>query len=70
MRSVSVGYYREDGDFAILATFNNKDKGLTNKEFQALVSSYALSLEIILEEDIKMLNREDAPDYVEIENEV
>ena len=26
MRTVSIGYYREDGDFAVLATLNNNDE--------------------------------------------
>ena len=40
MNSVSIGYLREDGDFAILATLNNNDGYLLSNEFSALIKYF------------------------------
>lgn len=65
MNSVSIGYLREDGDFAILATLNNNDGYLLSNEFSALIKlTIALFSNKIENIDIVALPREDAPDYV------
>lgn len=65
MNSVSIGYFREDGDFAILATLNNNDGYLLSNEFNDLVKLIKISLSNKIKNiDIVALNREDAPDYV------
>lgn len=65
MNSVSIGYFREDGDFAILATLNNNDGYLLSNEFNDLVKLITISLSNKIENiNIVALNREDAPDYV------
>ena len=33
MKTVSIGYFREDGDFALLATLNNNDGNIRLFEF-------------------------------------
>lgn len=35
-RTVSIGYVRGDGDFALLATLNNKDNFMNDEEFDHL----------------------------------
>lgn len=66
MKSVSIGYFREDKDFAILAAL--KDEGLTEKEFLALAEQIRVFLGITLEEEVVVLERDDTPDYVEVED--
>ena len=67
-KTVSIGYYREDGDFAILATLNNNDNNLPDGEFNKLIklveSEYVEKL--YYTHDIMVLERQDTPDYVEI----
>jgi hypothetical protein len=68
-KTVSIGYYREDGDFAILATLNNNDNNLPDDEFNKLIklveSEYVEKL--YYTHDIVVLERQDTPDYVEID---
>lgn len=65
MNSVSIGYFREDGDFAILATLNNNDGYLLSNEFNDLIKlTISLLCNKIENIDIVALPREDAPDYV------
>jgi len=68
-KTVSIGYYREDGDFAILATLNNNDGLLSDQRFKQLI-------ELVEDEyveklyhthDIVVLERQDTPDYVEVD---
>lgn len=77
-RCVSIGYYREDGDFAVLATLNNIDNFMSDEVFDAFVyetqkamqeCSDLISDGLIAYEDIIVLERQDAPDYVEVDNE-
>ena len=67
-KTVSIGYYREDGDFAILATLNNNDGLLSDQRFKQLIelveSEYVEKL--YYTHDIMVLERQDTPDYVEI----
>lgn len=68
MNTASIGYFREDGSFAILATLNNKDEGIDGCDFMILVATVSAHLSALMP-DCKMeaLEREDAPDYVEID---
>jgi hypothetical protein len=68
MRTVSIGFMREDGDFSLFATLNNLDEHMSQKEFINLVDSVALTLrKTTKRNDVDILEREDAPDYVIIE---
>lgn len=62
MKTVSIGYFRDDGDFAILATLNNNDGDIKDFEFLVAVMKGMVSdcsgIECIA------LERADAPDYV------
>lgn len=65
MKTVSIGYTRDDGDFAILATLNNNDDHLTHAQFVVLVRHIKGVFENVMPEPIQILERQDAPDYVE-----
>ena len=69
MKTVSIGYYREDGDFAILATLNNNDGLLSDQRFKQLIElvegEYVEKL--YYTHGIVVLERQDTPDYVEVD---
>jgi hypothetical protein len=67
MNTVSIGFFREDGDFAILATMNNNDEHLTEDAFMALVEVTRLAFQQFAEVDMEALERQDTPDYVTLE---
>lgn len=54
MKTVSIGYHREDGDFAVLATLNNNDGHMTDEDFGELAGVVASKLgdEIELPEEL------------------
>ena len=65
MKTVSIGFMREDGDFALFATLNNLDEHMNQDEFQELVDSVVFELfRATKRNDVVVLEREDAPDYV------
>lgn len=68
--TVSIGYYREDGDFAVLATLNNNDGIYTPEAFNKLVILifHKLSSAAIMSGELSILERQDAPDYVQIDD--
>lgn len=68
MISASIGYTRDDGDFAILATLNNKDEHMDERVFNNLVEMNRLFFQSILhDESIISLEREDAADYIDLD---
>lgn len=67
MKTVSIGFCREDGDFALLATLNNNDGHLTEDAFMALVDEVASTLCSKLMCQVDVLERQDTPDYVTLE---
>ncbi|CAB4155118.1 hypothetical protein UFOVP654_77 [uncultured Caudovirales phage] len=69
MKTVSIGYYREDGDFAVLATLNNNDEHMTDNAFGDLIGYVASKLCRQLVCEMVILERQDTPDYVTIEGE-
>ena len=62
MNTVSIGYFRDDGDFALLATLNNNDGDI--KHFELLVSDIKGMISDCSSIECIALEREDAPDYV------
>jgi hypothetical protein len=67
MKTVSIGFMREDGDLALFATLNNLDEYMNQDEFIKLVDSVAFELcRATKRNDVVVLEREDAPDYVTI----
>jgi hypothetical protein len=65
MKTVSIGFHREDGDFAILATLNNNDNHIDDDIFNELVKLMTMTLGHATERHLVALERQDAPDYVE-----
>ena len=63
MKTVSIGFYREDGDFAILATLNNNDDLIGLDLFE---NTKNILCEILTGETgflVEAIERQDAPDY-------
>jgi hypothetical protein len=67
MKTCTIGYIREDGDLAILATLNNNDEHFSDGEFECLAKLLILQLELAVHEDLLILERQDAPDYITLE---
>jgi hypothetical protein len=68
MKTVSIGFHREDGDLALVATLNNLDEHMSDDEFKTLVKAVAAYIELMSKRnDVVILEREDAPDYVTID---
>lgn len=69
MNSVSIGYFRDDGAFAILATLNNKDESIDKNEFAVVIGLVSkIVAHFAPDFHIEVLEREDAPDCVEIDD--
>ncbi len=64
MKTVSIGYFRDDGDFVLLATLNNNDGDI--KHFEFLVADIKGMISDCSGIRCIVLEREDAPDYVTI----
>ena len=64
MKCVSIGYFRDDGDFALLATLNNNDGDI--RVFEFIVEDLRRNISLSTGIDCIILEREDAPDYVTI----
>ena len=68
MKTASIGFMREDGDLALVATLNNLDEHMSDDEFKTLVKAVAAYIELMSKRnDVVVLEREDAPDYVTLE---
>lgn len=67
MKTVSIGFTREDGDFAVLATLNNNDSHLNDSDFNALVGEVASTLCRKLVCEVQVLERQDTPDYIQLD---
>ena len=66
MKTVSIGTMRDDGDFAILATLNNNDEHMTDKDFEELKMALVLTIANYTGAQIVVLERQDTPDYVTV----
>jgi hypothetical protein len=66
MKTVSIGFMRDDGDLALFATLNNLDEHMKQDEFKKLVGNVASELCRATRREVQVLEREDAPDYVEL----
>jgi len=67
MKTVSIGYHCACNDFAVLATLNNIDGRMTDEDFEELVGVVASKLCRKLVREVFVLERQDVPDYVEVE---
>ena len=65
----SIGFMRDDGDFALLATLNNMDGNMSDDDFESIKQKLMISFSTVIDEEIICLERQDAPDYVELDSE-
>lgn len=69
MKTVSIGFMRDDGDLALVATLNNLDEHMSDERFNVLVDGVKTYIALMTKRnDVLVLEREDAPDYVTMEN--
>jgi hypothetical protein len=67
MTTYTIGYHREDGDFAILVTLNN-DGHMGHSTFADLVERTRAQIASFMQPTpIVSIERQDAPDYITIE---
>lgn len=67
MKTVSIGFMRDDGDLALVATLNNLDEHMSDEHFDVLVHGVKNYIGLMTKrDDVQVLEREDAPDYVEL----
>jgi hypothetical protein len=69
MSTYSIGFTRSDGDFEILATLNNLSEHLSKSDFEALTDYVRDFIEIKGELLLEVLEREDTPSIVQIDEE-
>ena len=69
MKTVSIGFTRDDGDFALFATLNNLDDYFSSYDFKELVHAVASELQAATQMQVEILEREDAPSYVVLNDE-
>jgi hypothetical protein len=69
MKTVSIGFTRDDGDFALFATLNNLDDYFSSYDFKELVHAVASELQAATQMQVEILEREDAPSYVVLDDE-
>lgn len=65
METVSIGYLRANGDFAVLATLNNNNGNI--KHFEFLIADIKSMISDCAGIQCFALKRQDAPDYVIID---
>lgn len=70
MKTVSIGFTRDDGDFALFATLNNLDDYFSSYDFKELVHAVASELQAATQMKVEILEREDAPSYITLDCEV
>lgn len=68
MKTASLGYTKDNGDFAIIATLNNTENHLSDTDFKTLVNNIATFYGWQFE-PLEVLERQDAPDYITIDEE-
>ena len=66
MKTASIGFMREDGDLGLFATLNNLDEYISDDAFNALIDIVGAYIENKSKQKVTVLERNDAPDYVEI----
>ena len=66
MKTVSIGFTRGDGDFAVLATLNNNDDHMRESTFEAIVENLRQSFTEETGEQVVAIERQDTPDYIAI----
>ena len=65
--TASIGYYRDDGDFALLMTFNNTDKDIPQSDFESIIFYLQVRTQMFFNPNVKIIIlwwQEHAPDYI------
>jgi hypothetical protein len=63
--TLTVGFFREDGDFEVVATFNNSGQHLSAVHFREFVNNYIDSFDgHSSAHALEVFVREDAPDVI------
>jgi len=70
MKTVSIGFTRDDGDFALFATLNNLDEYFNSYDFKELIHAVASELQAATNMKVEILERDDAPSYITLNCEV
>ena len=70
MKTVSIGFFRDDGDFALFATLNNLDEHLNDDDFAKLIEHIASQLRKSTNDKVHILEREDALCYITMPNSI
>jgi hypothetical protein len=64
MKTVTIGFVREDGDIQVLATLNNNDDSTDPVHFKLLTEVTRFQWQRLSGENVEVFERQDAPDYV------
>lgn len=68
MTSYTIGFKRDDGSFQVLATLNDNDGLIKKHMFQRMAEALCADFETkIRDKNILLLNRQDAPDHINLE---
>lgn len=64
MKTVSIGLIQEHG-FRVLVTLNNNDEIIA--DFDSIIQKIQAELTASLNQPVQVLERQDAPDYVDLD---
>lgn len=67
MKTVSIGHMTKMGDLAVIATLNNNHEVMTDQRFNELVQELAITIANYTGVQILTLERQDTPNFVDIE---
>lgn len=67
MKTVSIGKMTSMGDFCVLATLNNNAGHMPEQRFKELTQELAITIANYTGVQILTLERQDTPDFVDIE---
>ena len=68
MKTVSIGFFKDNGDFALVSTLNNNEGRMSDQAFDVLVKQVsALLVPHLGMWHTSVIERQDAPDYVTLE---
>lgn len=66
MKTASICIRRDDGDLALVVTFNNNDEHLSQDAFNKLLAVVAQHYIDVVGSDVLILDRQDSVDYISL----
>lgn len=69
MKTASIGFMRTDGDLGLVVTINNLDNYISDEAFHTLVGMVREHIEKESNQQVVVLERNDAPDYITLEED-